>query len=143
MQYIELNNGIHMPRIMMGTSISDLRGNPKVLHKKLEDSILFGESLKTVGFDTGRDYANESLLGDIFNRMIKNGVCKREDIFITTKVGNGQQRLKNMENEIDISLKSFRLDYVDLWMLHWPLPDYWLDNWAQVVDIYKKEKLKL
>lgn len=48
-----------------------------------------------------------------------------------------------MENEIDISLKSFRLDYVDLWMLHWPLPDYWLDNWAQVVDIYKKEKLKL
>lgn len=142
MQYIKLNNGIHMPRIMMGTSICDLRGNQKVLHKKLEDSIVFGESLKTIGFDTGRDYANEPLLGDIFNKMIKNGVCKREDIFVTTKVGNEQQRLKNMENEIDISLKSFRLDYVDLWMLHWPLPDYWLDNWAQVVDIYKKGKVK-
>lgn len=142
MQYIELSNGIKMPRIMMGTSICDLRGNEKALHKKLEDSIIYGESLKTVGFDTGRDYANESLLGDIFNRMINNGVCKREDIFITTKVGNGQQRLRNMENEIDISLKSFRLDYIDLWMLHWPLPDYWLDNWKQVVDIYKKGKVR-
>ena len=70
MQYIKLNNGIHMPRIMMGTSICDLRGNQKVLHKKLEDSIVFGESLKTIGFDTGRDYANEPLLGDIFNKMI-------------------------------------------------------------------------
>ena len=142
MQYIELSNGVHMPRIMMGTSICDLRGNPKALQKKLEDSVIYGESLKTVGFDTGRDYVNESLLGDIFNRMIHNGVCKREDIFVTTKVGNGQQRLKNMENEIDISLKSFRLDYVDLWMLHWPLPEYWLDNWEQVIGIYKKGKVR-
>ena len=142
MEYIELNNGVQMPKIMMGTSICDLKGPVKELQKQLEDSIIFGESLKTVGFDTGRDYANEPLLGEIFNRMLSKGICRREDLFITTKVGNGQQRQRNMENEIDISLKNFKLDYIDLWMLHWPLPDYWLDNWEQVVEIYKKGKVR-
>lgn len=142
MQHINLSNGVYMPKIMMGTSICDLKGDQKVLMKQLEDAIIYGESLKTVGFDTARDYNNESLLGDIFGRMISNGICKREDIFVTTKVGNGQQRLKNMQHEIDLSLSSMRLDYIDLWLLHWPLPDYWLDNWAQVVDIYKSGKVK-
>lgn len=142
MQSIKLSNGVLMPKIMMGTSICDLKGNLKKLQKQLEGSVIYGESLKTIGFDTGRDYNNESLLGDIFNRMISKGICKREDIFITTKVGNGQQRTRNMEKELDISLKSFQLDYIDLWMLHWPLPEYWLDNWSQLIDIYIKGKVK-
>ncbi len=131
-----------MPKIMMGTSICDLRGDKKALMKQLEDAIIYGESLKTVGFDTGRDYQNEPLLGDIFGRMMSNGVCKREDIFVTTKVGNSQQRTRDMKNEIDISLRNMRLDYIDLWMLHWPLPEYWLDNWQQVLDIYKSGKVR-
>ncbi len=142
MQYIELNNGVKMPKIMMGTSLCDLRGDMKVLLKRLEDAVVYGESTKTVGFDTGRDYANESLLGTIFKKMINENVCKREDLFITTKVGNGQQRLKDMEGEIDQSLKSLRLDYLDLWMLHWPLPDYWLENWEKLIQIYKKGKVR-
>jgi len=142
MQYINLSNGISMPKIMMGTSICDLKGDVKVLMKQLEDAIIFGESQKTLGFDTARDYNNETLLGDIFQKMFTKGICKRDDVFITTKVGNGQQRKRNMEAEIDISLKSFGFDYIDLWLLHWPLPDYWLDNWEQVVNIYKKGKVK-
>lgn len=131
-----------MPRIMMGTSICDIRGDVKLLQKQLEDSIIYGLSFKSVGFDTGRDYGNEPLLGDIFHRMMSSGICKREDLFITTKVGNSQQLSCNMEVEIDLSLKLLKLDYVDLWMLHWPLPEYWLNNWLQIVDIYKKGKVK-
>lgn len=130
-----------MPQIMMGTSICDLRGDVNELHKQLENAMVYAESQKTVGFDTGRDYANEPLLGEIFAKMMAGDV-KREDIFITTKVGNGQQRLRNMEEQIDISLQALNLDYLDLWLLHWPLPDCWLDNWAQVVEIYKKGKAK-
>lgn len=142
MQYIELNNGVKMPKIMMGTSLCDLRGNMKVLLKRLENAVVYGESTKTVGFDTGRDYANEPLLGRIFKKMQDENVCKREDLFITTKVGNDQQRLKDMEGEIDQSLKSLKLDYIDLWMLHWPLPEYWLDNWEKLIEIYKKGKVR-
>lgn len=142
MQHIDLSNGYIMPKIMMGTSICDLKGNIKVLMKQLEDAVIYGESLKTIGFDTARDYFNESLLGDIFGRMLAGGKCKREDIFITTKVGNGQQRSKNMYSEIDKSLQSMKLDYIDLWLLHWPLPDYWLENWQQLTEIYKTGKVK-
>lgn len=142
MNSIKLRNGVEMPRIMMGTSICDLKGDTRVLQKQLEDAIIYGVSLKTCGFDTGRDYNNEPLLGEIFTRMLQSGVCKREDIFITTKVGNDQQRTKDMEKEIDISLKNLNLEYVDLWLLHWPLPDYWLDNWAQVIEIYKNGKVR-
>ena len=138
MEYIELSNGVKMPKIMMGTSICDLRGPVKELQKQLENAIIYGESLKTLGFDTGRDYANEPLLGEIFSKMLSKGICKREDLFVTTKVGNSQQRLRDMEKEIDISLKNLKLDYIDLWMLHWPLPEYWLDNWEQLINIYKK-----
>ena len=142
MQSIKLSNGDSMPKVMMGTSICDLKGDKKLLMKQLEDAIIFGESLKTLGFDTARDYNNEPLLGNIFHRMFDNGICKREDIFVTTKVGNSQQRKKDMEAEIDMSLSAFRLDYIDLWLLHWPLPDYWLENWDQVVNIHKKGKVK-
>lgn len=142
MEYIELSNGVKMPKIMMGTSICDLIGPVKELQKKLENAIIYGESLKTLGFDTGRDYANEPLLGEIFSKMLSKGICKREDLFVTTKVGNSQQRLRDMEKEIDISLKNLKLDYIDLWMLHWPLPEYWLDNWEQLINIYIKGKVR-
>ena len=142
MQYVSLSNGISMPKVMMGTSICDLKGDQKLLMKQLEEAIVYGESLKTIGFDTARDYQNENLLGSIFMRMISNGVCNREDIFITTKVGNSQQRLRNMQQQIDTSLKAMSLDYIDLWLLHWPLPEYWLDNWSQLVEIYKTGKVK-
>ena len=75
-----------MPKIMMGTSICDLKGDVKVLQKQLEDAIIFGEKQKTLGFDTARDYRNEKLLGEIFRKMFNSGICKREDIFVTTKV---------------------------------------------------------
>ncbi len=131
-----------MPQIMMGTSICDLKGNARVLQKQLHAAIAFGESLKTIGFDTARDYDNEALLGTIFGAMMATGVCKREDIFITTKVGNSQQRVKDMYHEIDISLNSLKMDYIDLWLLHWPLPEYWLDNWTQMIEIYEQGKVK-
>lgn len=141
MHLIRLRNDIEMPAIMMGTSICDLRGDKKKLISQLENAMDFALKSQEVGFDTARDYNNEQLLGDIFYKMKLNGVS-RDSIFVTTKVGNGQQRLKDMREQIDQSLKSMRLDYIDLWLLHWPLPDFWLDNWSQLLDIYKSGKVR-
>lgn len=137
-----LSNGVHMPSIMMGTSICDLRGKTSVLQKKLEDALIYASQFEGLGFDTARDYSNEELLGDIFVRMIKSGVITRDKLFVTTKVGNGQQRTKNMLEEIDTSLRNLKFDYIDLWLLHWPLPDYYIENWKQVEDIYKSGKVR-
>lgn len=150
MQKRILNNGIEVPAIMLGTSICDRQcfsrfGNrisDKTLYKQMTDGLVYAVKSGITGIDTGRDYNNEPLLGKIFNELFRNKIVKREDLFITTKVGNGQQRLGDMEKEIDTSLKNMKLDYVDLWMLHWPLPDYYIENWKQLCKIYKTGKVK-
>lgn len=150
MEKRKLNNGIEIPAIILGTSICDRQcfsrfGIPisdKTLFKQMADGLIYAVKNGITGIDTGRDYNNEPLLGEIFKDFFRNNIVNRNDLFITTKVGNGQQRLKNMEKEIDISLKSMNLDYVDLWMLHWPLPDFYIENWKQLCKIYKSGKVK-
>lgn len=142
MHSIRLRNDVEMPAIIMGTSICDLRGDRKELISQLEKAMDFALKSQKVGFDTARDYSNEQLLGGIFYKMMKSNGVSRDSIFVTTKVGNGQQRLKDMRAQIDQSLKSMCLDYIDLWLLHWPLPDFWLNNWSQLLDIYKSGKVR-
>lgn len=131
-----------MPMQMMGTSVWDYKGDKRTLQEKMNKSIRYCVENHIAGLDTGRDYDNESLLGEIFDQLLASGRCNRNDIFITTKVGNNQQRSRRMKDEIDISLKALRLEYVDLWLLHWPLPDYWMDNWKQLCEIYETGKVK-
>lgn len=142
MQKKILRNNYALPPIMMGTAICDLKGKTKVLQKKVADTIRFVANDNRVGFDTARDYANESLLGDIFHSLISNNIVSRDNIFITTKVGNGQQYSKNMFQELELSLRALRVDYIDLWLLHWPLPEYYIENWKQLCEIYKSGKVK-
>lgn len=150
MQKRILNNGIEIPVIMLGTSICDRQCfsrlgkhiSDKILYRQMTDGLVYAIKNGITGIDTGRDYNNEPLLGKIFKELFRSKIVKREDLFITTKVGNGQQRLANMEKEIDISLKNMNLDYIDLWMLHWPLPDYYIANWKQICNIYKSGKVK-
>lgn len=140
MKYLHLPNGVSMPAQMAGTPI--VRKN-RELYQRLEKALLYMVSLDQVGFDSARDYGDsEKALGSTFSRMFREKITTRDKVFITTKVGNGQQRLGNMRKEIDISLKALKTDYVDLWLLHWPLPDYWLDNWAQMQDIYRSGKVR-
>lgn len=150
MQKRILNNGIEIPPIMLGTSISDRQSlslfgkqtSDKQLFNQMTDGLIYAVKNGITGIDTGRDYNNETILGDIFKDLFRNHIINRESLFITTKVGNGQQRLCDMEKELEISLKSLKLDYLDLWMLHWPLPDFYIDNWKQLCKIYKSGKVK-
>lgn len=137
MHYVELSNNVRMPMQVMGTSLCEIKGKTSELSKRVSASVNYCVEHKFPGIDTARDYGNETLLGEIFHKLFASGQSRREDLFITTKVGNGQQINKNMKAEIETSLKNLRLDYIDLWLLHWPLPDYWLDNWEQMTEIYK------
>ena len=142
MEKVVLRNGVEMPAVIMGTSVDDRKGSRKKLIRNMSEAVCFAVQHGLVGFDTSRDYSNEDVLGKVFSGLIRSGDIKREDVFITTKVGNGQQREKNMAEQIDISLRSLKLDYIDLWLLHWPLPDYYLENWSQVCEIYRTGKVR-
>lgn len=142
MQRIRLVNGVEMPSVMMGTSVDDKKGDRRSLVNKMATAVRYAVEQGVVGFDTARDYSNETVLGEVFNKLIRKGEIAREELFLTTKVGNGQQRKKDMEKQIDISLKALKVEYIDLWLLHWPLPDYYIDNWIHMCEIYKSGKVR-
>lgn len=105
---------------------------------------LVSEGLK-VGFrafDTARDYGNEPIVGRVMKECLREHGLKREDIFITTKIGNGQQALGNIEEQINISLRNLQTDYLDLWLMHWPYPGYYVDTWHKMEKVYKSGKVR-
>lgn len=93
-------------------------------------------------FDTARDYENEPIVGRVMQECLAEQGLKREDVFITTKIGNSQQALGNIEEQVEISLNNLRTDYIDLWLMHWPYPDHYVDTWHKMEQVYKTGKVK-
>lgn len=128
MDTIKLSNGIQMPCVIMSTNWMDYPVMKKV--------VTVGLKLGYRAFDTARDYGNEDIVGRVISECLKEQNIAREDIFITTKIGNSQQRQGNIEEQIDISLKNLRTDYVDLWIMHWPYPDYFVETYKKMEKVY-------
>ena len=68
--------------------------------------------------DTASRYGSEEGVGKGIKRAIEEGIVKREDLFITTKLG--KHEMTEAEEAIKRSLKTLQLDYIDLYLLHWP-----------------------
>lgn len=136
MQEITLKNGVKMPSPVTGTAVCGIPGQEKILNRKMTEAIAYGISIGITNIDMARDYGNEKLLGGVLCQITKGRASSREHLFLSTKVGNGQQRQGNMKEQLERSLSNLQLDYLDLWFLHWPLPDYYINNWIQMLDIY-------
>jgi diketogulonate reductase-like aldo/keto reductase len=95
------------------------------------------------GFDTSHDYGkSENYLGKVIRNLEKRDILKRENIFITTKIGNGQQYDGNIESCVNMALNALRVDYIDLMLLHWPVPGCYINNWKKLEKIYETGKIK-
>jgi diketogulonate reductase-like aldo/keto reductase len=129
-QYIELHNGVKMPLMAIGTNWMS--------YKELYPIVRAGLQAGFRAIDTARDYGNEDVVGAVVKDVLLDLGMKREDILITTKIGNSQQIKGNIEDEINISLKNLQTDYVDLWLMHWPYPDYYMNTWRKMIDVYEK-----
>ncbi len=131
---IILRNGVEMPPIVETTNWMD--------YPQMKELVTAGLKVGFRAFDTARDYGNESVVGRVMKECLIEQGLKREDIFITTKIGNSQQVLGNIEKQIDISLRNLQTDYVDLWMMHWPYPDYYVETWHKMEKVYKSGKVR-
>lgn len=129
-QHIELQNGVKMPLMAIGTNWMS--------YKELYPIVRAGFQAGFRAIDTARDYGNEDVVGAVVKDVLLDLEMKREDIFITTKIGNSQQINGNIEEEINISLNNLQTDYVDLWLMHWPYPDYYMKTWRKMIDVYEK-----
>lgn len=134
MKTIKLSNGVEMPNMVMATNWME--------YTQLKNIMVAGFCAGFRAIDTARDYGNEATVGKVIQDVIHETGLKRDEIFITTKIGNGQQRTGNIAREIEISLNNLRTDYIDLWLMHWPYPDYFIDTWHKMEEVYKSGKVK-
>jgi len=110
---ITLNNGVKVPMIGLGT----WKSNPGDVASAVECAIRAGYR----HIDGAFGYKNEAEVGQAVRKLIDEGVIKREDVFITTKLWNTYHRKDCVHKNIRESLANFGLDYVDLYLMHWPI----------------------
>lgn len=119
-EVVELQNGVVMPRLGFGTwQAEDGQECYEAVLKALE-----------VGYrhiDTASIYKNEESVG----RAIKDSGIPRDEIFVTTKLWNRSQTYDMAQEALARSLERLGLDYVDLYLIHWPNPVTNRDNWQE------------
>ncbi|WP_078550459.1 aldo/keto reductase [Litchfieldia alkalitelluris] len=90
--------------------------------------------------DTAAIYGNEEGVG----RAIAESSVTREELFITTKVWNSNHGYEATLNAFDESMKKLGLDYLDLFLIHWPLPsqDKYVETWKALEKLYKDGRVR-
>lgn len=121
---------VKLPSIGLGTYPM----NGKTLCKVVLKSKKYGYRL----FDTSSAYGNEKWLG----LSLKLSFMKRNSYYIITKVSNQEQRNGNIKDALERQLKRLGVDYIDLYLMHWPQTDTFLDTWKQMEELYKEGKVK-
>lgn len=113
-----LRGGDKMPGIGMGTFGSD-RFTAEEVANAVRGAAEVGFRL----FDCASVYGNEHLIGDVFQDIMKTGI-KREELFITSKVWNDMHGKGDVLLSCAKSLRDLKLDYIDLFFVHWPFPNF-------------------
>lgn len=135
MEYTTLNNGLKMP--LEGFGVFQVRDKEECKQSVLE-AIKAGYRL----IDTAASYTNEDAVGEAVREAIREGICTREELFITSKMW--VQDMKDYDSAmkaIDASLEKTGLEYLDLYLLHQAMGDYF-SAYRAMEDAYKEGKLK-
>lgn len=127
---IKLQDGNVMPQLGLGVWKASNEEVISAIHKALE-----------VGYrsiDTAAAYKNEEGVGN----ALKNAGIAREELFITTKLWNDDQ--KRPYEALQESLEKLQLDYVDLYLMHWPVPaiDHYVEAWKGMINLQKQGLVK-
>lgn len=114
----KIASGEEIPGVGMGTFGSD-RFTPDQISNAVLGAARLGYRL----FDCAACYENEAQIGRVFEQAMSEGI-KREELFITSKLWNNMHKPADAEQAIKKTLKDLRLDYLDLYMVHWPFRNY-------------------
>ncbi len=113
----KLYTGSKIPAIGLGTFGSDSVAADKVA-ETVKQAVYSGYR----HIDCASVYGNEKEIGYVLKEILKSGFLKREDLWITSKVWNDMH--DKVEESCTNSLKDLQLDYLDLYLVHWPFPNY-------------------
>lgn len=111
---VKLNNGLELPTVGLGTYSESKKGD-------VEEAVKYAIDIGYRHFDSAWFYGNEDEVGRGIRAKIDSGVVKREDIFVTSKLWNNFHAKELVIPKLKESLQNFGLDYLDLYLIHWPL----------------------
>ncbi len=119
-----LNDGVEIPIVGFGTYLlPDNQATADIVEHAI-----------SVGYrhvDTASEYANEKSVGLGIKQAIDKELVSREELFVTTKIFNEDQTYERAKKAIDQSLELLGLDYIDLYLIHWPNPAKYREHWEQ------------
>lgn len=133
MEYVTLSNGVKMPKAGYGV----YQISKEECARCVFDAIKVGYRL----IDTAQSYFNEEEVGIGVKKAIDEGIVKREELFITTKVWIDNYGYENCKKSIEESMRKLKVDYIDLVLLHQPFSDYY-GAYHALEDLYEEGKIK-
>lgn len=126
MEYVTLNNGIQMPKL--GFGVYQIRDAAQC-EQAVVDAVSVGYRL----IDTAASYGNEEAVG----RAVKRCGIPREELFLTTKLWISDTSYEGAKAAFHKSLERMGLDYLDLYLIHQPLNDYY-GAWRAMEELYQE-----
>ena len=141
MTYYNLNNGVSIPVLGFGTWKAE---NGEIAYQSVLEALKAGYR----HIDTATIYKNEESVG----RAIQDSGIPREEIFVTSKLWNTNHNYEQARQAFEESLEKLGLDYLDLYLIHWPNPKTFRENdqwkirnsevWRAMEDLYQEGKIR-
>jgi 2,5-diketo-D-gluconate reductase A len=129
---VPLNNGVEMPRLGLGTA----GGGDEQARRMVRDALQVGYRL----IDTAAKYENEVGVG----QGIADAAIPRDEVFVGTKLRGSEQGYESTRKALEASLRRLGLDYVDLYLIHWPLPRLgrYVESWRAMEELLAEGKTR-
>lgn len=128
---VTLHNGVEMPWFGLGVYKAE---NGQEVVNAVHAAIKAGYK----SIDTAAIYQNEEGVG----QAIKESGVDRSELFITSKVWNADQGYETTIQAFETSLQKLGLDYLDLYLIHWPTAGKYKDTWKALETLYKDGRIK-
>ncbi len=127
-----LSNGVHMPRFGLGVyKMTD--------SKQTIEAIQFAIQNGYRAIDTAAIYENETETGE----AIRASGISRDELFITSKVWNTDQGYDQTLRAFETSLKKLGLEYLDLYLTHWPVSETFVDTYRAIERLYEEKLIRV
>jgi len=128
---VKLNNGVEMPWFGLGVwQVED--------GDEAKNSVKAAIKAGYIGIDTAAAYKNEKSVGE----AIRESGANRDDLFITSKVWNGDQGYDETLAAFDATMEKLGLDVLDLYLIHWPVKGKYKDTWRAMEKLYKDGRIR-
>jgi len=128
---VTLNNGVQMP--WLGFGVYQVEDGPEV-----EQAVSKALEIGYRSLDTASVYGNEKGVG----KAIKASGLPRQELFITTKVWNTDQRKGATMEAFEASCERLGLDYIDLYLIHWPVAGCYKETWQAMEKLYQAGRIR-